>query len=51
MKLPLWARALDGLAVLMAILTVSVASAGGFRILHDPRGLLAALQREVTDPI
>ena len=33
MKLPLWARALDGLAVLMAILTVSVAVAGGFRIL------------------
>ena len=30
-KLPLWARALDAVAILMAILTLSVAIAGGFR--------------------
>ena len=32
MKLPLWARALDGIAVATAILAVSVAITGGFRI-------------------
>ena len=32
MKLPLWARALDAVAIIMAILTVSVAITGGFRI-------------------
>jgi hypothetical protein len=31
-KLPLWARALDAIALVMAILTLSVAIAGGFRI-------------------
>jgi len=32
-KLPLWARALDAVAIVMAILAVSVAVTGGFRIL------------------
>ena len=33
MKLPLWARALDAVAIIMAILAISVAITGGFRIL------------------
>jgi hypothetical protein len=32
-KLPLWARALDAVAIIMAILAISVAITGGFRIL------------------
>ena len=32
MKLPVWARALDGLALVMAILALSVAATGGFRL-------------------
>lgn len=32
MKLPLWARALDAVAVMMALLAISVAVTGGFRI-------------------
>jgi hypothetical protein len=32
-KLPLWARALDAVAIIMAVLAISVAVAGGFRIL------------------
>ena len=32
MKLPLWATALDVVAVLMALLAISVAIGGGFRI-------------------
>ena len=32
MKLPLWARALDAVAIIMAIIAVSVALTGGFRI-------------------
>ena len=32
MKLPLWARALDAVAILAAVLAVSVAITGGFRI-------------------
>lgn len=32
MKLPLWAKALDAVAILMAILAVSVAVFGGFRL-------------------
>ena len=32
-KLPLWARALDAVAIISAILAISVAATGGFRIL------------------
>ena len=32
MKLPLWAKALDAVAIIMAILAISVAITGGFRI-------------------
>ena len=32
MKLPVWAKALDAVAIIMAILAISVAIAGGFRI-------------------
>ena len=32
MKLPVWAKALDAVAIIMAILAISVAVAGGFRI-------------------
>jgi len=32
MKLPQWARALDGLAIVMALLSISVLVAGGFRV-------------------
>ena len=32
-KLPLWARALDAVAIILAILAISVAITGGFRIL------------------
>ena len=32
MKLPLWARALDAAAVIMAILALTIAIIGGFRI-------------------
>ena len=32
MKLPLWARALDAVAAMMALLAISVAVTGGFRI-------------------
>ena len=31
-KLPLWAKALDAVAIIMAILAISVAITGGFRI-------------------
>lgn len=43
MKLPWWARALDAVAIIMAILAISVAVAGGFRI------LVFGLRLSVTD--
>ena len=36
MKLPLWAKALDAVAIIMAMLAISVAITGGFRIVDVP---------------